>query len=263
MTRRAVFAVLLALAVLVPAQPASAAPRPTSMSALGDSITRAYNACGWFMDCVSRSWATGSYSTVNSHARRLAISTVYNDAKTGAKAAALPAQAATAASRGVGYVTVLIGANDACTRTEAEMTPVDSFRSSVATALASLSGRSVFVASVPNIYRLWQVGKVSSSARAAWSAYRICQSMLANPTSTTTADESRRQRVLQRVREFNTVLAEECARVAGCVYDDGAVFAYPFALNQLTTWDYFHPNTAGQAELARVTWEKAQPAFAW
>lgn len=266
MTRRAVFAALVAMVALVvvlPAPPATAAARPTSMSALGDSITRGYNACGWFVDCTSRSWATGSYSSVNSHARRLATTVTYNDAKTGAKAAALPAQATTAAARGVQYVTVLVGANDACTRTEAEMTSVESFRSSVASALTTLSGRSVFVASIPNVYRLWQVGKGSTSARSAWSAYRICQSMLANPTSTTAADESRRQRVLQRVREFNTVLAQECARITGCVYDGDAVFAYPFALNQLTTWDYFHPNTAGQAELARVTWDRARAGFAW
>lgn len=264
MTRRAVFAALLVLSVLVPAQPSAAAARPTSMSALGDSITRAYNACGWFIDCTSRSWATGSYSTVNSHARRLAVTAVYNDARTGAKAAALPTQAATAASRGVGYVTVLVGANDACTRTEAEMTSVASFRASVASALRTLSGRSVFVASIPDLYRLWQVGKVSSSARAAWSAYRICQSMLANPTSTTAADESRRQRVRQRVIDFNAVLQSECAAIApACVYDGGAVFGYPFSLSQLTTWDYFHPNTAGQAELARVTWERARAGFLW
>ena len=45
-----------------------------------------------------------------------------------------------------------------------------------------------------------------------------------------------------------------CANYASCRYDDGAVFGYPFQLSHLSTWDYFHPNTSGQAVLADVTW---------
>jgi hypothetical protein len=33
------------------------------------------------------------------------------------------------------------------------------------------------------------------------------------------------------------------------------VFGYPFSLSQLSGWDYFHPNTSGQAVLADVTWD--------
>ena len=45
-----------------------------------------------------------------------------------------------------------------------------------------------------------------------------------------------------------------CATYAGCTYDGGAVFGHPFVLSQISTWDCFHPNTAGQAALAGVTW---------
>ena len=237
---------------------------PSSMSSLGDSITRGFNACGFYFDCTERSWSTGTYSTVNSHYSRLlklnsAISgRNYNDARSGAKIADLPAQASTAASRGVQYVTVLMGANDACTSSEAGMTSVESFRASAQTALdtlrTQLPNAKVFVSSIPDIKRLWYIGKDSSSARSAWSSYGICQSMLANPQSTDPVDEDRRNRVRQRVVDFNAVLAEVCAQNVNCKYDGGAVFGYQFVLSQVSGWDYFHPNTSGQAVVADVTW---------
>jgi hypothetical protein len=110
------------------------------------------------------------------------------------------------------------------------------------------------VSSIPDVKRLWEVGRNSSSARAAWSAFSICQSMLADPRSTDPSDADRRDRVRQRVSDFNAVLARVCAEQARCRYDGGAVFAYPFALSHLSTWDYFHPNTSGQRLLAEITY---------
>jgi lysophospholipase L1-like esterase len=237
---------------------------PSSMSAIGDSITKGFNACGWFFDCTERSWATGTDTSINSHYLRLRAKNrqidgrAYNDARSGAKAADLPGQATTAANRGVQYVTVLMGANDACTSSEATMTPVETFRGHVQTAFDTLRtrvpGTKVLVVSIPDIKRLWFVGKDSSSARNAWSGYGICQSMLANPQSTDPVDEARRDRVRQRVVEFNAVLAEVCLQNANCKFDGNAGFSYPFVLGQLSGWDYFHPNPSGQAAVAEVTW---------
>jgi lysophospholipase L1-like esterase len=237
---------------------------PSSMDALGDSITRGFNACGFYFDCTDRSWSTGTDATVNSHySRLLAKSSAiqgknYNDAVSGAKVADLPGQASTAASRGVQYVTVLVGANDACTSSESTMTSVASFRAAAQTALdtlrTQLPNTKVLVVSIPDIKRLWYIGKDSSSARTAWSSYSICQSMLANPTSTDPVDEDRRNRVRQRVVDFNAALAEICAQNVNCKYDGNAVFNYQFVLSQVSGWDYFHPNTSGQAVIANVTW---------
>ena len=240
---------------------------PTSMSSLGDSITRGFNAAGWFTDWPSRSWSTGTNSSVDSHYARLraldpAITgRAYNNARTGAKMSALAGQATTSVSQGAEYVTILLGANDACTDTEAQMTPVSTFRTQFKAGMEVLAGQQarpkVLVASIPDLRRLWQVGKNSSSARAAWSSYGICQSMLARPQSTDQADVDRRARVRQRVVGYNNALAEVCATYTFCRYDGGAVFGYPFALSQLSSWDYFHPNTSGQAVLADVTWERS------
>ncbi|PZF91481.1 SGNH/GDSL hydrolase family protein [Micromonospora deserti] len=244
---------------------ADAGPPPSSMASLGDSITRGFNACGWYVDCTSRSFSTGDYSTVNSHYLRIRAVNAsingrnHNDARTGAKSADVYGQAGTAVSQGVSYVTMLIGANDACTSSESTMTSVAIFRANIDAALnrikAGLPNAKVFVISVPDIHRLWSVGKDSSSARSAWSFFDICQSMLANPTSTAQADVDRRNRVRQRVIDFNSQLAQACtAYGANCLFDNNAVFGYPFTLSQLSGWDYFHPNTSGQQVLASVSY---------
>lgn len=243
--------------------PASAAePVPDRMAALGDSITRGFNACGFFVDCPSRSWSTGSNDGVNSHFHRLNAQnsslTAFNDAKSGAKVSALPGQATTAVSQRAGYVTVLIGANDACASSESAMTSVADFearfRTGMTTLRQGLPGSLVFVSSIPDVKRLWQVGKDSFAARTAWSVFGICQSMLARPTSTAAADVERRDRVRQRVADYNGVMARVCAEQPGCRFDGNAVFNFPFALSQVSGWDYFHPNAGGQAALARVTY---------
>lgn len=270
---RSAFISLLAALLLafIAAGPAEAArkPRamatayPTSMSSLGDSITRGFNASGWFSDWPSRSWSTGSYSTVKSHATRLSAYSgamrVYNNARSGAKVGELAGQAATTVSQGTEYATVLIGANDACTETEGQMTPVADFATRFENAMDTFAGDptppKVLVASIPDIHRLYSVGKGSSSARNAWAAYGICQSMLANPQSTNQADVDRRQRVRQRVIDYNAKLQSICVSYTFCRYDGGAVFNYQFTLSQLSTWDYFHPNTAGQTVLAAETWK--------
>ncbi|MER7333734.1 MULTISPECIES: GDSL-type esterase/lipase family protein [unclassified Micromonospora] len=259
--------------VLSAAGPAAAdpGPPPTSMASLGDSITRGFNACGWYVDCTSRSFSTGDSSTVNSHYLRILAAggaiagRNHNDARSGAKSADMYGQAGTAVSQGVGYVTMLIGANDACTSTEAGMTPVATYRANIDAALnrlrSGLPNARVQVISVPDIHRLWFVGKDSGSARSAWSLFGICQSMLANPTSTAQADVDRRNRVRQRVVDYNTQLAQACAAYGpNCDFDDNAVFGYPFTLSQLSSWDYFHPNTSGQQVLASVSYAAG---FGW
>lgn len=241
------------------------------MASMGDSITRGFNACGWYVDCPSRSFSTGTTTSVNSHYNRIlaknpAISgRNFNDARSGAKVADMFGQAGTAVSQGVGYVTILIGANDACTSSEASMTSVTAFRASIDSALARLKAglpnAKVAVLSVPNVWQLWNVGRTSSSARSTWSLFGICQSLLANPTSTNQADVDRRARVRQRVVDFNTQLAAACAAYgANCDFDDNAIFNFAFSLSQVSTWDYFHPNASGQTVLASVSYAAG---FGW
>jgi lysophospholipase L1-like esterase len=249
---------------------ATSEPVPNSMAALGDSITRAFSACGEVADCPKDSWSTGASHAIDSHYRRIlkvnpAIrGHAYNFAVSGARIADLQGQANAAVGDGVDYVTILIGANDACADTVADMTPVATFRADFAQAMDTIStglpNARVFVASIPDIYRLWQLASPIHRARKIWNFFGICQSMLAHPLSMSAASMSRRQAVLQREIDYNTQLAQECALHAHCLFDDNAAFDHRFPLREIGTIDYFHPAAEGQATLAKVTYKAG---FGW
>jgi hypothetical protein len=256
-----VVTLVVVLAGLV-AQPAWAAPPlPSSMAALGDSITRAYDVCCSYGDHPGQSWSTGytSYDGIASHYERIrqlnsAITgRGYNDAVTGAKMSAAPGQATQAVGQGARYVTILLGANDLCTSSPSTMTSTTTFRAyfsqAMATLLAPGQDRYVFVSSIPNIYQLWQVLHGNSLARWAWANFHICQSMLG-----ATRTEAERQLVVDRERAFNRILADVCAQYPRCRWDGGAVYNYQFSASQVSSLDFFHPSLSGQAALARVTW---------
>ena len=246
----------------MPAVPVWAAPAPPdSIAAIGDSITRATNACCFYGDHPRHSWSTGyhPFGPVHSHYERLIaldpeiFGHEFNDARAGAKMADADEQAALAVTQGADYVTILMGANDACTRSRSTMTSVadfrGQFRSAMETLAIGLPESHVFVASIPNIRRLWRLFHDHPIARVVWRTANICQSMLAE--SNTAAD---RRAVLERVRRFNGVLAEVCAAYANCRFDGGALFDYPFTRDHVSRLDYFHPDLDGQAALARITW---------
>ncbi|MGH8886577.1 MAG: GDSL-type esterase/lipase family protein [Egibacteraceae bacterium] len=253
--------------VAVPSAYAST-PLPDSMASLGDSITRGFNGCGLFVDCPPRSWSTGFDPAVNSHYLRIRAENgsleAYNNAQSGAKVAALEGQAETAVRQDVEYVTILIGANDACASSESAMTSVRTFKSQFRAAMGTLRDglpdAAIFVSSIPDIKRLWFIAKDQVNARLAWSTFDICQSMLADPLSTDRADEARRDRVRQRVIDYNRALEQVCREDDNCKFDGNAVFKYRFTLRHVSVWDYFHPSTAGQAVLADVTYRKG---FDW
>ncbi|MEU6210997.1 SGNH/GDSL hydrolase family protein [Streptomyces sp. NPDC090085] len=233
---------------------------PASIAAVGDSITRGFDACSVLTDCPEVSWATGDDPAVQSLATRLlgaagAPSRSWNYAVTGSRMSDLPAQLAGAAAHKPDLVTVMVGSNDACRPTASSMTPVAQFRSDFEKSLADLRAASpasqVYVSSVPDLQRLWEQGKDSPMVRRIWSL-GICQSMLADPLSAATGATARREQVRARVVEYNEVLREVCGKDALCRYDGGAVFQYPFAVDQLSRWDWFHPGKDGQARLAEL-----------
>jgi lysophospholipase L1-like esterase len=249
----------------VPAESLAAGRYPNSMASTGDSITRAYNT-GFipFTDNAGASWSTGTNSTVMSHYTRLLAlnpkirGRSYNDARSGARMADLAGQMTTVNSQHVGYVTVLMGGNDVCTSSESTMTSVADYEAQFTAAMDTLTSGSpsalVFVATIPDVYQLWQLEKDNLTARTTWALFGVCQSMLANPLSTDQADVDRRLRVRQHEIEFNDVLLRVCAGYRQCRSDSGAVFNTAYTTADISTRDYFHPSLAGQAKLAAGTW---------
>jgi lysophospholipase L1-like esterase len=247
--------------VTVPASAASIA-LPNSTAATGDSITRGFDADGSCLlrDCPQLSWASGTDAAVNSQFARLLVLNPnlaghqYNIAKTGAKMIDLAGQLRTAGYYKIDYVTVLMGANDLCTSTAATMTRTYDLAVQFYNALAyyfyyNPNGH-VFVSSIPDVYQLWSVLHTSARAKAVWSTFRICQSLLA--ASNTDAD---RQKVVDQEAADNSALAYVCTTYfASCRWDNMATFNFKFPVTDVSTVDYFHPSPAGHADLAATTW---------
>lgn len=267
MARRTLITALLSIALLLGLLPGAAAadtPLPGSMAAVGDSITQAASSGGSLgADYPQNSWSTGTNATVNSHYLRLAALNpaitghAANLSVSGAKMVDLPGQMQQAAALQPDYVTVLIGGNDICTDNEAQMTSVADFRAQFEAAMAAIAttspGTNVYVVSIPRVMGLWELFRSDWWARFIWSVGGICQSLLANPTSTQTVDVQRRARVAQRNVDFNTVLADVCGAAPRCLWDGWAAYSTAFARGDVSA-DYFHPSNAGQAKLAAVSW---------
>ena len=287
----AVTSLLTALAFL--AAPASAVKPPKVMAGLGDSITRAFNSdgpgcpTGPFLDCAKNSWSTGTNPAVDSQFQRVeAIDpgrnpVAFNDAVSGARASGLLGQAEAAAGQHADYVTIEIGANDAC-----GSTPTATFRGQVKTALDALVGSDpkvyVEMLSIPDINQLLTLftNPPDPNALTRWSALSVCQALLANPLSAEQPDVERRAAFRGHVIDLNGALAEVCAGFKRCRFDHNAIFnssfttadvatvtntgglnIFPFNVipifgpgNENSTADYFHPSLLGQAQLAETSW---------
>jgi PKD repeat protein len=257
-------AILLTGLTPVAATAATPLPLPDSMVAVGDSITQAASSAGSLgSDAPQNSWSTGTSASVNSHYLRLLALAApisgrnYNRSVSGAKMAGLVTQMQGAATLQADYLTVLMGGNDLCTDTVGQMTSVADFGTQFQAAMATLSsaspGTNVLVVSIPDVYKLWNLFKNDFWARFIWAAAGICQSLLANPGSTATADVQRRAAVRQRNIDFNAQLAAVCSQFDRCRFDANAAFNTAFTTGDVSG-DYFHPSVQGQAKLAAVSW---------
>lgn len=256
------------LAVLIGSVPVRGAsvPLPSSMAAAGDSITRAFDSTSptcFLRDCPQYSWSTGNNSRVDSQYLRILARNpginghANNDAHTGAKMSDLDGQLRAAAAQGAQYVTVLMGANDACTSSVSTMTPTATFKSQLDQALYDFytADRSahLYLSSLPNLLQLWSTLHTNPVAETTWTTFRVCQSMLS-----LTNGDAQRQQVVAQEQAYNNVLATECARAVSagvdCHWDNLAGYNFSFPASDISTIDYFHPNLAGQNAVAALTW---------
>lgn len=252
------------LAVLLmpgPAASASSVPLPNSIAATGDSITQAFDVDwgGVLQATPADSWSTGTASAVDSEYHRILAANPaisgheHNDAVVGATMSDLNGQVMSAASQGVQYLTVEMGANDLCVSSVGDMTPTATFQSEFQTALTNFTnadpGAHIFVASIPNIYQLWQDEHTNFIAETEWNLFGICRDMLS-----VFATGAQRQQIVVQEQADNQVLANVCAGFSQCLFDNDAVYNTKFTSSDVSNVDYFHPSVAGQAALASIAW---------
>ena len=254
------------IGLMMPIAEATAAnpPLPSSIAAIGDSITQAFDDCCSYGAHPQDSWSTGDGFPANgvySQYERILtmnpaiLDKAYNDSVSGAKVADTMSQAQAAVAQQAQYVTIEIGANDVCTGSISSMTTTAQFTAAFESTMSTLESglepdAHIFVASIPNIYELWSVLHGNSDAQAVWSLANICQSMLS--TSNT---ESQRQQVLTQEEADNAALSQVCGQYANCRWDGYTTFDYPFTPTDVSTLDYFHPSQTGQGVLAGITWQ--------
>jgi lysophospholipase L1-like esterase len=252
------------------ASPTPAVALPSVMAALGDSLSTGVGSCGPIRACLDKSWTTGTDRQVNSHYSRILAAgpkgkiRAVNLAEGGARAADLNDQARKAVQAKAEYVTILIGVNDACAKS---MTPVADFREGIDDALATLKkglpAARVLVVSIPDLYRLWEIGHTDRLAQIEWVVVAPieCPSLLTEAQSTAKADDRRRHGVAKRIDDYDRQLASACkAYGKHCCTDGGSLHKVRFTPDLVSRYDYFHPNAAGQRKLADVTY----PAnFGW
>jgi lysophospholipase L1-like esterase len=255
---------VLALAMLGPSATSSAQepppPLPSSIAAIGDSITQAFDACCFYGDRPRHSWSTGyaGGDGIGSHYERIRARNPairghrHNNSVSGAKMDDASGQARAAVGQGARYVTILMGANDLCDA--GGLTPAATFRAQFQQTIdilrEGLPGSRVFVSSIPNLYQLWRLFRTDPAAQLVWQAARICPPMLRITNS-----EADRQRVVQRELAFNEALREVCAGWDRCRFDGGRTYGFQFTRAMVSRLDYFHPSLLGQATLAAETWQ--------
>jgi lysophospholipase L1-like esterase len=309
------------------AAPSPTAPRPgkpTSVVAVGDSITQSTGTGALSAENPKNSWATGW--EVNSYAARLGVPTDkrYNLSKNGARMTHMVEELRDGKSGGsgdvapmpadAGIVLVEFGGNDLCRDSVAEMTPTATYRSQFQAGLAQIATQApnalIQVMSIPDIYNLWYIRGAPydpvfhphaqsdqatgiNGAQFYWKqSFFPCQSLLTNPDSYMDSENARRAAVRQRNKEYNQVLAEECAKVLRCRFDGNKLFDWssnrisppdgqllPQAYWNLTDLDisrntvslcpipglvgggcgdHFHPSKQGQGKIADVAWTQGR-----
>ncbi|MGB4547754.1 MAG: SGNH/GDSL hydrolase family protein [Syntrophales bacterium] len=257
--------------------------KPKRLSSIGDSMTEAIDA---ELPAANHwaSWANGYHgfwewllglTDVCSHNQRITKNfgssgrANYMEAKSGADMETdFVGQTLRSVSRTPTYVTVLMGHNDVCGDTFADI-PTDAvFEAKFREGLTHLrnglpKGATIYVVGIVDIYRLREaagdkkaLGIVDCKVLWATSLLRLfpCGTML-NPLLT----EAQRQYTRDRNMGFNAILKRVTEKYNAddpdhhYVYTD-AVFNFKFGEFHVSDIDCFHPSAPGQKELSEITW---------
>lgn len=233
------------------------------MASIGDSITTGFNAKNP-LDNKSLNWSTG-YSTsgkVNSHYLRM--KNVYwgevyqvNKAKAGAKSDAILGQMEglikDLKGRELDYLTMMIGANDVCSWPAEHEERLAEFgtrvRSTLERALAVNPDMKISLVPVPNMLRLYEVGKETPGCSVKWKIMNICKNLLLNN------DADERAAFGERVVDLNHTLADIAADYPQSVHYAEEVATFEFNKEDISGYDCFHPSQKGQSQIAEKAWQ--------
>lgn len=231
------------------------------IGALGDSITTAVNSTDWGARTI-HSWSTGSGTDgiVESHFKRLKSQfpekqvSFHNVARGGAKSSGLASQLSELSVFAPDYVTLLIGANDACSwNAEESQGQLDRFEQNVRQSVSGLveqnSGIRIAMLPIPDMHALWEKG-MEMNCQWLWNLTGVCPSLLG---ARVTHEE--RLAFQLRVNEANQRLDLIADEFPDQVKFNQSLGSYRFSTEHISPRDCFHPSGAGQDLIARLAWE--------
>lgn len=242
-----------------------------TLGVLGDSVSLGVNSCGEPGQCAAASWASGDDPAVASVAMRIATSDrgvfpeIINSAKDGGTLADALELSGEVIAAQPDLVLLLLGGNDVCKRDVDSMTSVEDFRTDYTQLLQRISTGApdarILALSIPDLYQLWEIGHDQIAATSVWNESPSCANLLGDAQATDAASVQRRETVAQHNADLNTVIAEVCTADVACTHDGGAVFAYQFSPQEISSIDFFHPSVTGESVIAEIAWNAlAAPA---
>ncbi|GAA1998035.1 SGNH/GDSL hydrolase family protein [Microbacterium ulmi] len=249
---------------------ASASFVPGSLVVIGDSMSLGVASCGAPEPCLDASWAVGTDPSVDSISQRLTSRTgtapaTAAIAQLGAGVSFADAAVDSLSQKEADLVLVLLGANDACTSSMDAVTSADDFAAGYAALLTGVRQAApearIVAFSVPDLLRLWELGRDDPAIAKAWGASPSCRSLLGNADSDAAADVARRAEIGALLDAYDDAIARACAATAGCTFDDGAVHGVVFQDDDVSEVDHFHASRAGQATLAAAAWPAVEQAL--
>ena len=231
------------------------------IGALGDSITTAVNSTDWGARTI-HSWSTGSGNDgiVESHYKKLKHQfpdkqvSFHNVARGGAKSSGLASQLSELSVFSPDYVTLLIGANDACSWNEEDaQIQLDRFDRNVRQTVSGLVDQNpavkIAMLPLPDMHALWEIG-MEMNCQWLWNLTGVCPSLLG---SRVTHEE--RLAFQNRVNEANQRLGQIAGDFPDQVKFNQSLGHYRFSTEHISPRDCFHPSGAGQDLIARLAWE--------
>ncbi len=254
---------------------------PKRLYSVGDSITRGFDA-DFFGDQFHLSWVNGyrgfwewlfGLPNVKSHHQRISANfgrrgrRNWIAAQNGARVDDMASQAAGSAGRNVTYATVLLGGNDVCRDSIADLPTDAEFEANVRAGLDTLlghlpNGATVQVVAIPDVKRLYDIGQDKTvlgivDCEVLWALTVLgfpCGSMLSPFNS-----EADRLYVQSRNIGYNAILADVTAEKAGLhpgkfISFTGVSFSEPFVERDISDIDCFHPSWRGQKKISEGTW---------
>ena len=260
-------------------QPGQSAPK--RLYSHGDSITRAFDA-NLPLDNLNLSWANGYFGfwewlfglpNIKSHNQRITANFGSSGrknwiaAQNGARVKHLSTQSTGTAGKNVTYATIMLGGNDVCRDSIADLPTDQEFATDFAIGMDTLlgnlpDGATVQVAAVPDVKRLYDVGTDKTAlgivnCKVLWALTVVgfpCGSMLSPFNS-----EADRLYVQSRNIGYNHILEEVTAQKAAqhpgkFLSFTNTSFTYPFTESDISNIDCYHPSWRGQKTLSKRIW---------